>query len=73
MIRANNIQVAMKNLRNPAPWRTLMSLPKNKVNYQIKITNNIFGFWVLLRVLALYSTVDDPSNVLESCPTRKMN
>ncbi len=26
-----------------------------------------------LRALALYYTVDDPSNVLESCPTRKKN
>ncbi len=24
-----------------------------------------------IRALALYSTVDNPSNVLESCPTRK--
>ncbi len=26
-----------------------------------------------IRALALYSTVDDSSNVLESCPTRKKN
>ncbi len=32
--------------------------------------SNIYA-WRILRAFALYSTVDDSSNVLESCPTIK--
>ena len=51
----------------------LLNVSKIKENEYIRMSETICGTFLVLRACALYSTIDESSDVLKSGPTRKKN